>query len=301
MCFLDADDTMLPGATAAAVSRFHHDDVARVQWPLLATDRTGRATGLATAERPPEGSLIEEVVRGGPLYDLNYVTYAFHSRAFLRVVMPMPDEPYRHGADVYLLTLAPVYGHLRTLDAPFGTYRVHGANNFRERALDDARLRDYVQRFDINAEHLADHLRRVGRDDVDPDRWRATAFNYLWPTRLLRVRHHLERLVPEGEAFILVDGSEWGDEPVPGRRAIRLVERDGRYWGPPHGAGDAIAAAQQALDCGAQVLALWWTCYWWLDAYPDLMRWVEERARRAVDVEADAALIFQFRDAAEGE
>ena len=298
VCFLDADDTLHEDAIAATLEMYDPNDVVKIQWPMLVTDAAGTRDGRITAvEPPPRGQLIERTVEEGPLYDFNYHTNSVYSRAFLDQIMPVPEPPYRNGADVYLTTLAPVYGVLVTLPRPFGTYRLHGANNYAHRALDDERLRDYVRRFDLNAEHLAEHLRRVGRDDVDPDHWRANAFNYLWPTRLLKVRSHVARAVPRGGAFILIDGAEWGGaQPIAERHATRLMERDGEYWGPPAGDAEAIAEADRLHAAGAEVLVLWWTCFWWLDCYPGFIAWLEQRCQRVPDVEPEAAVIFRFND-----
>jgi glycosyltransferase involved in cell wall biosynthesis len=292
VCFLDADDTLLEDAIAATLEMYDPSDVVKIQWPMFVTDAAGTRDGRVTAvEPPPRGQLIERVVEEGPLYDFNYHTNCVYSRAFLDHVMPVPEPPYRNGADVYLTTLAPIYGVLETLSRPFGTYRLHGANNYADRPLDDERLRDYIRRFDLNAEHLAEHLRRAGRDDVDPDHWRATAFNYLWPTRLLAVRQHVERLVPRGGEFILIDGGEWGgSQPIAERRAVRVVERDGLYWGPPASDSEAIDEVERLFTRGAELLVLWWTCYWWEDAYPLLLDHLDTHAHRLVDT--DAAVIF---------
>ena len=72
---------------------------------------------------PPDGDLRERVLREGPLYDFLYTTGCALRRDFLEAVLPVPEAPYRNGADVYLITLAPVFGQLRTLPGPGGTYR----------------------------------------------------------------------------------------------------------------------------------------------------------------------------------
>jgi hypothetical protein len=193
------------------------------------------------------------------------------------------------------LTLAPVYGVVATLPRPCGVYRVHGDNNYVDRPLDDARLRDYIGRFETNGSHLAQHLHRVGRVDADPVRWRGTAYNYLWPTRLLATRRHIEALLRPGGTFILVDDGEWGDgSSIADRQGIRPGERNGTYWGSPADDGDAIAAVEALINAGAELLVLWWTCFWWLDAYPRLIEFIDARADRSVDT--DAAVIFRLRN-----
>jgi glycosyltransferase involved in cell wall biosynthesis len=294
VCFLDSDDTLLPGAIAAAVPRHNTDEVVKVQWPMFVTDGAGQRFGrVTTMEPPPDGLLIERVVEEGPLYDFNYHTNCTYSRRVLDHVMPVPEQSYRHGADVYLTTLAPVYGVLETLPCPFGTYRLHGENNYAQRPLDDARLRDYVSRFETNAEHLAKHLRSEGRGDVDPERWRATAFNYLWPTRLLAARQHLEQIVPSGAVVILVDGGDCGDVVLPGRRVVPILEKDGKYWGPPEDDDHALRELNRLRRDGASHVAVWWTARWWPECYP--LFWRHLRANTTLLLNDESVMILELQ------
>src|SRR5262249_39064829 len=50
----------------------------------------------------------------------------------------------------------------------------------------------------------------------------------------VEVSNLLAAVIPSGHAFIMVDESEWDVGEIPERRAIRFLERDGQYWGPPH-------------------------------------------------------------------
>ena len=300
VCFLDSDDTLLPETIDACIEGFRDDAVVRVQWSLHVTDAAGhRSSQTTTVEPPPDGRLLERVVRDGPLYDFNYHTNCAHHRGFLERVMPVPEAPYRHGADVYLTTLAAAYGVVETLSNPYGTYRVHGDNNYAERALDDERLQDYVRRFEMNAAVLAEHLGRLGWD-VRPDDWKASAFNYLWPTRLLATRKSVRDHLPDGMPFILIDGVEWGSPASVDRRCAVRIERDGDYWGDPPDDATAIAEVKRLARDGLRYVVIWWTKLWWLRAYPNFMLWMDERSDRMPDVPTDAAVIFRLHDDAVG-
>lgn len=293
VCFLDADDTLLPDALASAVALFGSDRVVKVQLPLVSTDATGRVVGAATIQPPPDGSLLSRIVDEGPLYDLDFVTNAVYQRRFLDQVMPVPDEAYRLGADEYLMTLAPVYGDVATAATPGGTYRSHGQNNFHGRPIDDARAATYLSWFDRNAAHLASHLRARGYGHVDPERWRKSALNYLWPSRFLAARRDIRTVVPDNTRFLLIDGGEWGPTTaVDGRTAIRLMERGGDYWGPPENDETVIAEVRRRSKEGIRFFVLWWTCDWWFDAYPDLFRVLATSGRPVVAT--DAVTIFEL-------
>jgi glycosyltransferase involved in cell wall biosynthesis len=272
VCFLDADDELFDDAVASAVPQFV-DRVVKVQWPLVSVDAHGGSRGpLVTTQRPPDGDLLQRVVREGPLYDFHYVTGAAYTRG----------------------SIAPVYGTLATLPDARASYRLHPDNNYRNRPLDDDRLRNYVGRYETNASVLAEHLRGRGVN-VRPQDWYATAFNYLWPTRALAAREAIRAGVPDGDRFVLIDGMEWGDPAeVEARVAVRVLERDGVYWGHPPDDAAAICHVQRLRGEGIRHLLLWWTCFWWLDAYPQFATWIDAcSARRSA---TDAFVLVQFDD-----
>src|SRR6266478_5826945 len=50
------------------------------------------------------------------------------ARGALEKILPVPEAEFRMGAEGYLVTLAPFYGPVVSLDEPLGVYRQHGAN-----------------------------------------------------------------------------------------------------------------------------------------------------------------------------
>src|SRR4051812_5103011 len=54
LIFLDADDLLLPGAAAEVARMLTEPGVAKVQWPMLLADETGRPTGALYPEQPLE-------------------------------------------------------------------------------------------------------------------------------------------------------------------------------------------------------------------------------------------------------
>jgi glycosyltransferase involved in cell wall biosynthesis len=268
VCFLDADDTLFPRAIETSIELTQDPQVVKAQLSLQVVDATGIWHGqLSTKRTPPSGDLRQRVIDDGPLYDFEYHTGSAYRREFLKRVFPMPEEPYRNGSDVFLITLAPVFGLVRTAQEALGTYRAHGANNYRDRPLDAQRLRNYLQRFETNCAVLEKQLVLQG-NAVDPRRWKERNFNYLWPTRLLQAIKDTERVVPEGEVYILVDGGEWGDDQlVPQRQSMAFPQRDGQYAGPPENDAGAIDELLRLRQSDAMFIVFWWTCFWWLDHY----------------------------------
>ena len=280
VCFLDADDTLLPRAMERAIAALQSERTSKVQWPLLFTDAGGNPTGtLSTRSTPPDGDLIDLVTREGPFYDWYLTTGALYPRWLLQRILPVPEAPYPLGSDEYLTTLAPALGLIKNVSEPLATYRNHGGNNYAGRALDDQKLREYMRRFETNCTALQKQLQLRGVN-VNIEDWKQRNFNYVWPVRLLQAKADIARIVSEGATYILVNGDEWGGgEPVSGRRALPFLEEDGQYSGPPRDDEQAVRELERLRGAGATFIAFWWTAFWWLEHYNGFSRHLRARYR----------------------
>jgi hypothetical protein len=75
-------------------------------------------------------------------------------------------------------------------------------------------------------------------------------------------------LIPEGNAFILVDEDQWATgEDILGRRRIPFLERDGQYWGRPADDETAVRELERLRQNGAGFIVFPWQSLWWLDFY----------------------------------
>ena len=255
ICNLDSDDTLLPEAIGVVVPEFVNPKVVKVQWPLTITDREGRPTGeITTKWTPPEGDLKDFVLSEGPFYDFYLTTGCVLRKSFLDVVLPMPVWDYRNGADVYLVTLAPIFGEIRNVMEPLGTYRFHGSNNYVGRKMNENRIKNFIARFEANCnvlQHFANELELK----AEIERWKQKNFNYLWPTRLLQAKKDIQSIVPPSQSYIFINGNEWGEgEPVEDRKAIPFLEQNGIFSGVPVDDNEAIAAFEQIKERGVNFL-----------------------------------------------
>src|SRR6476620_7792766 len=143
VCFLDSDDTLFETAISQAVAAFQDTQLVKVEWQLQIVDALGTATGEIVPEKPlPKRDLRQFSISNGPFYDWWFTPPSSgncYRRGFLQRAIPMPEPHFRHGADVYLTILAPLYGGICRLPNPQGTYRVHSNNNFFGRPLDSNR------------------------------------------------------------------------------------------------------------------------------------------------------------------
>jgi Glycosyl transferase family 2 len=295
VCFLDADDTLHPNAMTEAVAAFDDTRIVKIEWQMEVIDATGRKNGSVVPEKPLPSDLREQTISNGPFYDW-WITApgsgTCYGRSMLDRVLPMPTEANRHGADAYLTVLAPICGSVRRLNSAFGCYRQHEKNNYFGRALTNDRLKDYLRRFGNYSTAVQKHLATQGVD-VDVEDWKRRNFNYLWPSRLLKAKEEIERVIPAGAGYILIDNNELAsDNLVPGRCAVPFIERNGTYWGPPPDEKAALVEMERLTSKGIVYVVLWWTAFWWLTEYFVLNKYLHEHATRLI--ENDALKIFQL-------
>jgi glycosyltransferase involved in cell wall biosynthesis len=297
VCFLDADDTLHLNAITEAAQAFEDVRIVKAEWQLDVIDTSDHKNGSVVPEKPlPSIDLREHTIANGPFYDW-WITSpgsgTCYRRSMLERVLPMSAEENRHGADVYLTALAPIFGNVERLNGAFGCYRQHEKNNYFGRELTNDRLNDYLRRYDNYSAAVQKHLAAQGVK-VNTDDWKQRNFNYLWPSRLLKAKEEIERVIPAGAGYALIDNNELAaDDFVPGRCAVPFVERNGIYWGPPSDEKTALAELEQLTSKGIGYVVLWWTAFWWLTEYLLLNQFLHERATRLI--ENDALKIFQLR------
>lgn len=127
--FLDSDDYLFPHAVEQVVAAWK-PGVAKVQYRLELVDTYGNRIDLFPA---PEISLDSGEVLPILLERGRYETLVTSGNAFTRSVLnkilPIPEVEFRLGSDGYLVTMAPFYGQVVSLEHPLGGYRRHGSND----------------------------------------------------------------------------------------------------------------------------------------------------------------------------
>jgi hypothetical protein len=94
--------------------------------------------------------------------------------------------------------------------------------------------------------------------------------------RLRQARAELIQHFGPEESFLLVDDEQLR-ATLPHRRARPFLEKDGVYWGPPADEVVAVTELKRAVTGGTRRIAFLWTCWWWLEHYPALRHYLEER------------------------
>jgi glycosyltransferase involved in cell wall biosynthesis len=279
--FLDSDDVILPEAVAEVIGCFDDGSVAKVHWPLTVID----TNGVPTSGREPtgelsEGDFLQALVESGPDAYLSPPTSGnAWRRSFLEKVLPMPEEEFRRHSDIYLCTLAPVYGSVKLIEKHLSHYRVHGRNDY---ACDssDRKLARNLAIYGSRCAYLRHHLEKRGIT-ADPARWMEEGSPYDWLLRLQKSIDIIRSIVPEGSSWVLVDGSEWaygtsGDVLIEGRHTIPFTSREGIYWGPPVDDASAVEEIETRRAEGVGWIVFAQPAFWWLEFYGGMKRYLDE-------------------------
>ena len=126
------------------------------------------------------------------------------------------------------------------------------------------------------------------------EKWRnQQEARHRWRQQLDLAMQDISRLIGPGDAFILVDGAELGDEVAPGRHVLPFLERDGQYWGPPPDDATAIRELERLRHAGARFMVFAWPTFWWLDYYSGFRRHLRAHFRSVL--ENERLVVFDLR------
>lgn len=289
ICFLDSDDVLFPTAVEQAMTRHAAGCVSKVHWPLRVIDQQGSDTGELCPPYPlVAGDLREAILQDGPASFLNPPTSGnAWSRSFLEKVLPVPADEFRIGADAYLLALAPLLGPVASVSEPQGYYRIHG-NNYSWRIGFDAQLEHETITHTRLCRALVQHARALGLA-LRPEALELSA----WVRELQQARQQIVDLIPLGDTFILVDDNTWWPGDIAGRQRLPFLEHAGEYWGPPLDDEHAIGELERLRRVGAHFILFASPCFWWLEYYAGLRRYLETNYRHVEG--AETLIAFDIR------
>jgi hypothetical protein len=141
--FLDADDYLYPNAVSTVVQAWE-EDTTQAQFRLhLVDDERAVIDTYPPPELPFEGGDVRPQLLRCGRYRTTVTSGLAFDRATLEAILPIPEGPFRQGADGYLATVAPIYGEVTSIDACLGAYCQHGDNHsdFEDRLAERARWR----------------------------------------------------------------------------------------------------------------------------------------------------------------
>lgn len=286
VCFLDADDVLLPSAINEAVVHFEDERVTKVHWPLSGIDEQGNATGEMIPECAlPEGNLREDLLAKGPGgYVWSPTSGNAWARWFLGRIFPMPEPEYVTCADTYLSLWAPLLGSIKAIGSVQALYREHGNNN--RYGLSEESIDRFVQH---SHQVLHEYLREA-RVTIDTNVWRAA---FRWPDRD-QAMEEIARLLSGNERFALIDHGRFGDHFGLRDRAIRLPSSAAQAR---RGDPSTALTFKSLTQAGAAFLVVGWPAFEWWTSECRLRPCVQERF--ACVMRNARLLVFDLRRAAQ--
>ena len=168
--FLDADDYLHPNALRR-VAENRLPGAAQYQYRL---DLVG-ADGRIFDTYPPkefhwdDGDVTDALLTRGR-YATTVTSGLAFSRAALMSIMPMNEDAFRQGGDGYLVTVAPLYGRVITIDEILGAYRQHGTNHSQFGTAIGQCVRWRMDHDRMRYAALLSHAQRLGKEPR-PDLW----------------------------------------------------------------------------------------------------------------------------------
>ena len=290
---LDADDFYMPGLVER-VMQVWQPGVVKAHWQLTKTDASGKPSQHTLPDDALiEGDLRDQLIIGGPSQcggppNSPPTSGNAWSRSFLAEVLPMPEEPFRQGADNYLFVLAPLFGTIVKIDEPLGYYRVHGKNNTSKTTY----LDQYFSRFEACADALSDTLKKQGIDKA-PIFWPRDH----WYHKVRQAMDDVRAVIPAGASFILIDENHWvTDHDFDGRQRIPFNDVGGSFNGTPANDDEAVFFLKRELSKGASFVVVPWSCAWYLTHYQGLKRYLDTHAARLL--ENDVVSIYELEPVA---
>jgi hypothetical protein len=128
--FLDSDDWLYPEAVARSVAGMA-PGVAKVQFRLHLVDGSGKHIDLFPAPEIAfdDGDVVPLLLTTGR-YETTVTSGNAFARSALKAILPVPERDFRISADGYLVTVAPLFGRVVSIEEPLGAYVLHGTNNW---------------------------------------------------------------------------------------------------------------------------------------------------------------------------
>jgi hypothetical protein len=133
--------------------------------------------------------------------------------------------------------------------------------------------------------------RKVAALARDPELRKASEVTAAWLERVRELGGLIDRTIPPGSPFILIDGDQIRSE-LTGYPAIPFTERHGEYFGPPATGAMALAEFDRLRRTGVHHLVIAWTAQWYLSHFSSLR---EELDRTSTCVGANLhGIVYQL-------
>jgi glycosyltransferase involved in cell wall biosynthesis len=158
--FLDSDDLLMPDAVSTVAAAWR-PGVSKVQWMLQVGDEAGRPAGSTFPKYPP--SLTPAAVHKALLdtggYPCPPTSGNAYARAFLEALSPIEGHRWM---DPLLISAAPLYGDVITINRVLSTYRSHDANGTEHSIICTSRFQRYAAEELARMAYLEQRCHKLG-------------------------------------------------------------------------------------------------------------------------------------------
>jgi SAM-dependent methyltransferase len=124
---------------------------------------------------------------------------------------------------------------------------------------------------------------------VHPDNY----LRHTWQNRVLRLSVDLATATSAGDVIVLADEDRFGPIYLPGRTVRPIIERQGKYHGPPGNGAEAVTELMRMKAEGARFFAVGWTAFWWLKHYKELAHWLEQN--HALMIQNENLILYRLQ------
>lgn len=136
LCFLDADDIFSPDKVNRVIDAFQGDDAGLLIHQMMIVDDKGQELQrIPTFTKLESGWMAERILSRGGRWRWMPTSAMCLRRQIADRVFPVPEEPFRVDADLFILELAPLLTKLVSLEEVLALYRLHGSNLYSQRGL----------------------------------------------------------------------------------------------------------------------------------------------------------------------
>ena len=128
-------------------------------------------------------------------------------------------------------------------------------------------VREVLSRVDLLTRRVKDLQGKLRRQSTQ-----------VWELQWALARYEMQRVIPAGHAFVLVDDGHFAaQEGLPDRRSHPFGGPDTDYAEQPRDDQEALLALEQICRTDASFIVFTWPAFWWLEHYQELAARLESQ------------------------
>jgi glycosyltransferase involved in cell wall biosynthesis len=165
VAFLDADDIWKPNKLQRVVEALSHPDVVGLMHQFDHVDSNGNFVDIES-NSPTQQVLTEDLARllieTGSATRFPPTSALAYRRSAIAKIMPIDPLLWRLCADGPLIFCTAFLGKIKTLNEVLMSYRIHGLNNYANKAATRERLETSLAGVEMTNQYINDFLERIG-------------------------------------------------------------------------------------------------------------------------------------------